>query len=645
MTVIDMDAPGQSVLMMGNEAIARGALEAGIGFAASYPGTPASEIMDSLAPVAKKMGVCAEWSVNEMVALEGAAGASMGGIRAMASMKQDGVNVAADFLSNIGTIGIGKGGLVLVTGDDPGALSSGREKDMRNIAKWYDIPMLEPSSIREARDMTRDMFEISEELGLLCMLRSVTRIGHGRADVVLGELPRKKMKARFDDVHDTRSPDISRYVPFPPPLRYAELEKKFEKARELVEISPYNWYEGPEKPELLIISSGGGYLYAWEAVKILKLEKSVGILKIGTVWPVPRKLMEKHIGRAPKVLVIEEVSPFLEERSMEIAGNFPPDALHPVFYGRHSGHIRMFGEQNPDVVVGALSAVMDIDYQANPPEYAEKAGASKKMVPARPVTICAGCPHRASLWVMKQALKLDGRDGFVTGDIGCYFTGSNASGFFQIRTGHCMGGGIGVANGLGRLGQFSFDQPVLAACGDSTFFHAAIPGLINGIWNRSNYVLVILDNSATAMTGFQPHPGSGVTAMGEPAKVISIESLCRSLGLRVEVCDPFELEKATALLLDMIHDEGGGARVLIMKRECELIRARREKPPYKVYVDPDKCLGEGCGCSRYCNQSFTCQALSWDKEAGKARIDEVICAGCGLCADICPQGAIVREAL
>jgi len=644
MSSIEIDAPGESVLLMGNEAIARGALEGGIGFAASYPGTPASEIMDSLAPIAKKIGIYAEWSVNEMVALEAAAGASMGGIRAIASMKQDGVNVVADFLSNIAQIGIGRGGLVLVTGDDPGALSSGREKDMRTIAKWYDIPMLEPANIQEAKDMTKYLFELSEELGLLCMLRGVTRICHGRGNVKLGELPKMERKAYFDDAHDTRDPKPTRYVPFPPALRYAELEKKFKKARELVESSPFNWYEGPDRADLVIITSGGGYLYAKEAVKVLKMEDRVGILKVGTVWPIPEKLVEKHLNKAQKVLAIEEVSPFLEERAMELAGNLPPTAPHPIFYGRRSGHINTWGELNPDAAIQALSRIMGLTYQPRDIEYDKKVEASKSYVPKRPVTLCPGCPHRASLWAMKKALKLDGRNGFVTGDIGCYFTGFNASGFFQIRTGHCMGGGIGVANGLGKLGQFGFNQPVLAACGDSTFFHAAIPGLINGAWNQSNFVFVVLDNSATAMTGFQPHPGSGMNAMGEPTKVVSMEALCRSLGLRVKICDPFDLENATATLLKMINDKDGGVRVVIMRRECELIRARREKPPYKVYIDPDKCIGEACGCNRFCNMAFNCQALTWDKKADRAKIDDVICAGCGLCANICPQGAIIREA-
>jgi len=217
------------------------------------------------------------------------------------------------------------------------------------------------------------------------------------------------------------------------------------------------------------------------------------------------------------------------------------------------------------------------------------------------------------------------------------------AGFFQMRTMYCMGAGVGIATGLGELGRFGFDQPVLAVCGDSTFFHATIPALINGVYNRSNFTLVILDNNATAMTGFQPHPGTGVTAMGEPAGVVDMDALCRSLGVPVEVCDPFDLENATATLLEAMAKDGG-PRVVIMRRECELVREKREKERlYEVYVDPDRCIGEACGCDRLCTRVFGCPGLVWDREARRAKIDETICIGCGVCADICPQGAIIRK--
>jgi indolepyruvate ferredoxin oxidoreductase alpha subunit len=296
------------------------------------------------------------------------------------------------------------------------------------------------------------------------------------------------------------------------------------------------------------------------------------------------------------------------------------------------------------MVIKAISNILSLTYQPRDVEYSKKAEASAKSnVPERSMTFCAGCPHRATFWAIKNAIKLDGRGGVVTGDIGCYSMGLGPAGFFQVRTMHCMGAGAGVANGLGKLGQFGFDQPVLAVVGDSTFYHATIPALINGIYNQSKFILVILDNSATAMTGFQPHPGTGITAMGEPTKAISMEALCRSLGARVEVCDPFDLKSTTATLLEMMSEDGG-AKVAIMRRQCELLRAKKEKPPYRVYVDTEKCIGEACGCDRLCTRVFLCPGLTWDKTVGKSKIDDVICNGCGVCVDICPQEAIVREA-
>jgi len=644
MASIDIDAPGTTQLLIGNEAVARGALEAGIGFAAAYPGTPSSEIVGSLSAIAKKMGIYAEWSVNEMVAMEAAAGASFAGIRALAAMKQNGVNVASDFLANLVMSGIGKAGLVLISCDDPSAISSSNEQDTRPVAKWLGIPLVEPGSFQEAKDMTKWLFDLAEETGTICMLRSVTRIAHARGNVKLGELSEIQKKAHFDEVHDARNALPTSLIPVPSALRHAFLHLKLDKAQEKFESSSFNQYMGPDKADLLVITCGSCWLYCQDAVKALKAEGKVGILKLGTLWPLPERLIDEHLNKSQNILFVEEVDPFLERSVMEVAANLPHGAPRPTFYGKRSRHINAYGELNPDMVIKAIASIMGLTYQPRDVKYSKKAEDTvKSYVPERSMTFCAGCPHRATFWAIKNALKLDGRDGLVTGDIGCYAMALGATGFFQVRTMHCMGAGTGVANGLGRLGQFGFDQPVLAVVGDSTFYHATIPALINGIYNQSDFVLVILDNNATAMTGFQPHPGTGMTAMGEPAKVVSMQALCRSLGARVEVCDPFNIEGTTTTLLEMMAD-GGGAKVVIMRRECELVRGRKEKPPYKVHVDPDKCIGEACGCDRLCTRVFLCPGLIWDKKSGKAKIDEVICTGCGVCADICPQGAIMKEA-
>ncbi|MBM3120090.1 MAG: indolepyruvate ferredoxin oxidoreductase [Chloroflexi bacterium] len=644
MANIEIDAPGTTQLFIGNEAIARGALEAGIGFAAAYPGTPSSEIISSLAQVAKEMGIYAEWSVNEKVAMEAAAGASFAGIRALAAMKQNGINVVFDFLANLVMSGIGKGGLVLVSCDDPSAISSSNEQDTQPIAKWLDIPLVEPGDFQEAKDMTKWLFELSEEIGTLFMLRSVTRIAHARGNAKLDELPKREQRTYFDQIHDLKSVMPTTFMPIPSPLRHFFLHMKMDKTREKFEASRFNQYVGPEKVDLLIITCGSCWLYSQDAVKALKLEAKVGILKLGTLWPLPEKFVESHLNKSQKVLFVEEIDPFLERSIMELVASLPSTSPRPTFHGKRSGHINAYGELNPDLVIKAISNILGLTYQSRDAEYSGEAEAvAKSHVPERSMTFCAGCPHRATFWAIKNALKLDGRGGVVTGDIGCYSMALGPAGFFQVRTMHCMGGGAGVANGLGKLGQFGFNQPVLAVVGDSTFYHATIPALINGIYNQSDFILVILDNSATAMTGFQPHPGTGMTAMGKPTKVISMEALCRSLGARVEVCDPFNLKHTTNTLLDMMA-EGGGAKVAVMRRQCELVRGKKEKPPYKVQVDTEKCIGEACGCDRLCTRVFLCPGLIWDKKAGKSKIDEVICTGCGVCTDICPQGAITKEA-
>jgi indolepyruvate ferredoxin oxidoreductase alpha subunit len=629
--------PGTAQLLMGNEAIARGALEAGVGFASAYPGTPSSEIIGSLAEAAKEAGIYAEWSVNEKVALEAAAAASFAGVRAVVAMKQNGVNVASDFLMNLNLTGI-NAGLVLVVCDDPSALSSTNEQDSRMVAKWGTLPLLEPATFQEAKEMTRWAFDLAEELKTVCLVRGVTRTSHARGDVRLGELTPPSPAARFAPASPIQ------FTSIPAPLKHVQMIEKLKKAQELFESSRFNSYTGPEKPDLLIVTCGSGWFYSLEAVKVLGREDSVGILKLGTTWPLPEKLVLERLWQAEKVLVVEEVDAFLEGNLKELVGGNVSTVGPVTFYGKSSGHVPVSGEINPDLVVQALASALGIEKPARSKEYAEKAESLIAPIShTRVVGFCPGCPHRATFWSVKNALKLDGRGGFVTGDIGCYTMAIGPGGYSQIKTVQAMGSGTGLASGFGKLADMGFKQPVLSVCGDSTFFHAAIPALINGVYNRSNFTMLILDNSATAMTGFQPHPGTGTDALGEPTVAVDIEAVCRSLGVRVEVTDPFDLQGTTAKLLDLMADDGG-VRVLISRRKCALVRAREEKPAYRMRVDSSKCLGGSCGCNRFCTRIFQCPGLTWDSAGGVARIDEVVCSGCGVCADICPASAIIREA-
>lgn len=634
---IDADEPGRAVLLMGVEAIARGALEAGVGVATAYPGTPSSELIDRLSKVAKKFNMYVEWSINEKVALEIAGAASISGVRAITAMKQNGLNVALDFLSGLTYTGINKG-LVLMLGDDAGALSSSNEQDSRHIAKMLDLPLLEPATYQEAKDIAKWAFELSEKFSTVCILRSTTRILHGRGNVTLGELPDAKAEAVFD----TSRP----YAPMITLITkiHANLHKNLEKISRVYEASPFNGYLGPDNPELLVITSGTGWFYAAEAVKLLSAQKRVGILKLGTTWPLPDKLVARHLMKAGKVLVVEEVDAFLENNIKQLAADLKAGRTW-AFFGKATGHIDPFGEINPDKVISAISRILGKKYRARKPAYQKMRDevASSHLIP-RELQFCAGCPHRATYWAIKDALRLDGRDGVLTGDIGCYSMGQTPTGYSQTKTCHGMGSGVGVASGLGKLKQFNFRQPVLTVCGDSTFFHASVPALINSVHNESDFILLLLDNSGTAMTGFQPHPGIDRNAIGDSAPKVDAEKLCKALDIPVTITDPYDVTRTRKEFLNILKN-GDGPRVVICKRECALIRATREGALFKVKVNPDKCLGEQCGCNRYCTRVFGCPGLRWDRDMKKAEIDEAVCNGCGVCVHVCPQSAIDREAV
>ncbi|MBI4964265.1 MAG: 4Fe-4S binding protein [Desulfomonile tiedjei] len=632
MPVIGIDAPGKEVLLMGNEAIARGALEAGLSVAAAYPGNPSSEIIGSLAEVAAQMGIYVEWSINEKVALEVAAAAATSGLNAIVAMKQNGLNVASDFLLNLNMTGI-RGGLVLVVCDDPSGISSTNEEDSRIYAKLADLPLMEPATFHEAKDMVRHAFELSRKIGNVCLVRSVTRISHARGNVVLGPLHKEKPVPYFDTSRPLSA--------LPAAVTHPVAHERLRQAQEDFEDSPFNKYRGPNSPELLIITCGAGWLFANEAVEILGLEARIGLLKIGTTWPLPERLILSHLGSASKVLFLEEVDPVLENNVKSLYADHNLDLPRIDFLGKKSGTVPDQGELSPGLVLSILSGLTGAVAPGVAPKYQATAEeVLNNFCPARSLAFCPGCPHRASYWAIKTALALDGRDGVLFGDIGCYGLGFMPTGFSQAKTLHAMGSGIGMASGFGILNRLGATQPALTVCGDSTFYHAAIPALINALHHKANCLMIVLDNSATAMTGFQPHPGSAADAMGSPAPVIDIEQVCSGLGAEPVVLDPFQVQETVTTVYDLLQRDG--TNILILRQPCALVRAKKGARRYKVTVDPAKCMGEDCGCNRLCTRVFRCPGLNWDRDLKKTNIDEAICAGCGVCADICPAHAIVK---
>lgn len=640
MSIIYQAQKGDRLLLMGNDAIARGALEAGVKVVAGYPGTPSSEIVQTLAGAAGGLGLYVEWSVNEKVALEVTAAASYSGLRALCVMKQVGVNVAADFLLHLAEHGT-RSGLVLVSCEDPGALSSTNEGDSRPYSKMMEFPLIEPADFQEAKDMTKWAFEMSEEINNVVMLRSVTRMSHASGNLVADDLPDVEPAPRFEFqggfMDQARGPVLTFPSLVDPQRRRQQAGLK--KAIALFEDSPFNSYLGPEQPELLVITSSAAHMYSQEAVDTLQAKDRVGVLKLGTTWPLPPKLLTRHLANSEQVFIIEEGTPFLEDNVKALCAENAAFIGVKTYFGRRDSVLPPVNELNPDIIMQGLTRILDFEYQARDAVYQKAADRAMDYTPRREMTFCPGCPHRASYWLLNEALTLDNRQGFVCGDIGCYTLGAADCGFKTLKLSMAMGSGMGMASGFGKLGLFGFDQPSLAICGDSTFFHAVMPALVNAIHNQSDTILVVVDNSGTAMTGFQPHPGTPEGADKAPLPALSIPDICQAMGASVAMADPFDLEQTRGLLQELLAD-ADGVRVLILKQACALSPAKKGQKSFAMRVDPEVCLAEACGCNRLCTRVFKCPGLRVDPQSQKASIDEVICTGCGVCASICPSGAI-----
>ncbi len=604
------DEPGKQMMLLGNEAIVRGALEAGIGHGSTYPGTPSSEIGNTLENIAKDYGMYFEYSANEKVAMEVAAAAAASGVRSMAWMKHVGVNVAADALMTLMYCGV-RAGMVIVAAGDPSVHSSQNEQDNRYYSVLGSIPMLEPTSPHEAKEMVKYAFDLSEELELPVLVRTTTRVNHARGVVTFGDIKEPAPKGHFDK-------DPGRFVAVPQNARknHPRLLKQIGKAEPISEGSRFTEEFEVDDPELHVIGSGAGFNYIYELREIYDLP--ISILKLGMTNPFPEERVGEFIKGADRLLVVEELEPFLEDKVLSLAKKYNPSL---EVYGKHTGHFSRLYEYDPNVVREAVSKLMDV------PAGGEPLDADEYDLPSRPPSLCPGCPHRATYYAVKKALGK--REAVFSSDIGCYTLGVqdplNTADFLL-----CMGGSVGAAGGFSK----NTDQQVFAFLGDSTFFHSGLPALVSGVYNQHDFVYVVMDNRTTAMTGHQPHPGTGRTGMGDPAPMLSIEDLARGAGVEfVETVNPYEIEKTIDVFKRAI--EHPGISVVVTKYPCVLLEKKKlSNPPYKV--DQDEC--KRC---YICVNQLGCIALV--KEGDDVVIDPTLCIGCSHCVQVCPFDAIVPE--
>jgi indolepyruvate ferredoxin oxidoreductase alpha subunit len=589
-------------LLLGNDAITRGIIEAGVAFASTYPGTPSSEIGNNLEKMSDKYGMFFEFSINEKVAMEAGSAAAMAGVRSFVFMKHVGVNVAADPMLTLAYGGV-RAGMVILTADDPSAHSSQNEQDNRIYSKLALLPMLEPSTPAEAKEMIKEAFDISEQLTLPVLFRTTTRINHARGIVPIGDIKETPKKCNF-------ARDIKRFVNIPSNartnrIRLLELNKK---AAELSETSGLNFTEGSGK--VGIITSSVSYTYVKEWMK------DVSILKLGFTNPLPEKKIAEFMKDKVKIIVVEELEPFLEDQIFRIAKE---NNISVKIHGKRSGDLPMAFEYTPDVILSLNNIVKVADKN-------EKLAKPAIDLPPRPPTMCAGCPHRGMFHAVRKAV---GRKPVVySSDIGCYSLGAQAP-FMMADLILCMGGGIGAAGGLSEV----TDQKVIAFAGDSTFFHGGITPLASAVFNGHKFVTVILDNRATAMTGHQPHPGTGRKFGGRITEPMDIEKLVKGLGVdHVETVDPYDIQSAVDAMTRAI--EYDGLSVVIAKQACPLeLKKRKTLEPKICVINQDACRR----CS-ICISSISCPALM--KNDGIVLIDRTQCIGCMMCGRVCPAGAI-----
>ena len=592
--------------VMGNGAIALGALSAGVRLVAGYPGTPSSEIIETVSKVPHE-GVHLEWSVNEKAALEVAAAAAYSGARAMVTMKQMGLNVASDPLMSVAYIGV-KGGLVIVSADDPGPISSQTEQDTRRFADFCRIPVFDPSSPEEAYEMIREAFEYSEKYSTPVLFRPTTRVCHAYASI---ETP----DAFTPGAYDGFERDPSRWVIFPrlSYLNHGKIEKRNEEIGKDFSSVRFNTVEGKETGKA-VIASGVSYTYVKEC---LKGRDDIRLIRVATAFPFPEEFILKALNGVEEVLCVEELSPYIEEQTLKTAGKHH---LPLRVSGKLDGSVPHNGENSVELCSGILDRFLGIRTGREQTDLSDAPA-----LPVRPPVLCAGCPHRASFYAVKQAMK--GKKAVFCGDIGCYTLG-NAMPLDMVDTCLCMGAGITMAQGLSHMNP---DTVCFAFVGDSTFFASGMTGVVNAVYNEADIILCVLDNSTTAMTGHQPHPGTGRNMMGNVVEKVSIEKVLEGIGVKkVLTVDPLNLEESVRAVRECAGEKGVCA--IVFRSPCVALT----KPEGKCAIDAGKCVN----CKK-CIREIGCPALIVSD--GQVTVDRNLCTGCGLCGCVCPVKAIGKE--
>lgn len=585
-------------LMTGNEAVARGLYEAGVAFASAYPGTPSTEILENVAEKYKDSIAC-EWAPNEKVAFEAAVGASFVGGRSFAAMKHVGLNVAADPLLTFAYTGV-NGGMCFVSADDPGLHSSQNEQDNRFYARMGKIIMLEPSDSQEAKDMAVMGYELSERFDSPVMLRMTTRVCHSKSLVEFGEVQEQRKKEYVKN--------RAKYDPVPAMAKgmHTAVEKRWQKLKEYTEVCPLNREEW-HTDEVGIVSAGAAYQYAREV-----FGDNASYFKCGMTSPMPLESIKKFAAKVKKLYVVEELEPYMEDLMRAAGIECVGKALIPIE-----------GELNPDIVRKSLTGEVTptIEYD-------------KSVVPGRPPMLCAGCPHVGLFYELGKI-----KDVIAIGDIGCYALSGNPplnAKDFAL----CMGSGFSMAHGAAKIMEkFGDTKKIVGVVGDSTFFHTGMNSMLDAVYNHSNVTLIVVDNRITGMTGHQENPGSGYTITGEHAYPADIEGVARAFGMTdIHKVSPMDLEATRKALKDAIAFDGPS--LVIARYPCALKKRSPEDnaefgtEKAKYAVNHDECIG--CkSCLR-----LGCPAISFDGGAKKADIDRVACAGCGVCAQVCPKKAI-----